>query len=106
MDNLAHSGAIQVEAGLGREDEYDISVMTPEAIDELFEQENLQTDIEDLWTTLGEYIKVNDRVDADPDELAAKRLEMQQQLANVAADMGLLKWTPELHQKLYGNKAA
>jgi gamma-glutamyl:cysteine ligase YbdK (ATP-grasp superfamily) len=105
MDNLAHKNAIEVEASLGREDGYDISVMTPEAIDELFEQENLQTDIEDLWTALGEYIKVNDRVDADPDELTAKRLEMQQQLANVAADMGLLKWTPELYQQLYGKAA-
>jgi hypothetical protein len=105
MDNLAHKHAIQAEADMGREDEYDISVMTPEAIDELFEQENLQADIEDLWTVLGEYIKANDRVDADPDELAAKRLEMQQQLANVAADMGLLKWSPELHQRLYGKAA-
>jgi chromosome segregation ATPase len=87
-------------------DEYDISTMTPEAIDELFKQENLQTEIEDLWSALGEYIKTNDRVDADPEELAAKRLEMQQQLAQVACDLGLLKWSPELHQKLYGKKAA
>jgi hypothetical protein len=105
MDNLAHNGAIQTEAHLGREDEYDISTMTPEAIDELFQRENLQVDIEDLWTTWGEYIKANDRVDADPNELAAKRLEVQKQLANVAADMGLLKWSPDLHQRLYGKAA-
>lgn len=105
MDNLAHNGAIQAEANLGREDEYDISTMTPEAIDELFERENLQVDIADLWMTLGDYIRANERADADPDELAAKRLEVQQQLANVAADMGLLKWSQELHQRLYGKAA-
>ena len=105
MYNLAHRGAIAAEANLDREDEYDISTMTPEAIDELFEQENLQVDIEDLWTTLGEYIKANDKAEPDPDELAAKRLEVQKQLANVAADMGLLQWSPELHQRLYGKAA-
>jgi hypothetical protein len=105
MDNLAHNGAIQAEANLGREDEYDITTMTPEAIDELFEQENMQADIADLWTTLGDYIQVKARADADPDELAAKHLELQQQLANVAVDMGLLQWSQELHQRLY-RKAA
>lgn len=99
MDVTIMNNFVSAESRLGHEDE-----LTAD-IDDM-QQECLHTDISQLGMAIDEYVRLWERGDADADELATKMKTLKQQLAGVASDLGLIQWTHELHQKVYGNTAA
>jgi hypothetical protein len=95
------------------EPDYTLATMTDETLDEIAAAMDLE-ELADLAHTIDEYLKLSDRADRetapeDKAEVAAaqsqKLLSIQQQMINLAIDMGLTTITPELYQRLYGQQS-
>jgi hypothetical protein len=115
MENLAH-----IEANLDNEleanaDEYDLGAMTDETLDEMAEEMDRE-EMSDLANAIAAYLRLNDRLDSDTsfederqeweEERTKALLKIQQLMVSVSCDMGLMTPTPDLYQRLYGNKTA
>ena len=114
MENLTH-----VEANLDNDfatngDEYPLGVMTDETLEEMAAEMDRE-ELADLANSIDEFLKLSDRAEREttPDDqvetAAAKSntlLNIQQQMVSIASDMGLVKLTPELYERLYGKKPA
>lgn len=114
MENLT-----QVEANLDNEleaiaDEYPLGAMTDETLEEMAAAMDRE-ELADLASSIDEFLKLSDRAERetapnDQQEAEADKSEMlltiQKQMVSIASDMGLVQFTPELYQRLYGKQSA
>jgi hypothetical protein len=85
------------------EPDYALGTMTSESMEEMAAQFDL-AELADLGRALDEYLRLNDHQDTPPEALQSKLRSIQQQMVNIAADMGFVKFTPELYEQLYGKQ--
>lgn len=96
------------------EPDYTLGTMTDETLDEMAAEMDRE-ELADLANAIDEFLKLSDRADREtaPEDLAdieeqksQKLLSIQQQMVSLSIDMGLITITPELYQRLYGQKSA
>lgn len=92
------------------EPDYTLATMTDETLDEMAAAMDIE-ELADLAHTINEFLKLSDRADRetapiDQAEVEAEKtqklLSIQQQMMSLSSDMGLIQFTPELYQRLYG----
>lgn len=114
MENLAH-----VEANLDNEleanaNEYELGAMTDETLEEMAAEMDRE-ELADLANSIDDFLKLSDRAEREtaPNDLEETEAEksktllvIQKQMVSIASDMGLVQFTPELYQRLYGKQPA
>ena len=107
------------ETNLDREleasaDEYQLGAMTDETLEEMAAAMDRE-EMSDLANAIASYLRLSDHLDSGSShddeikeweaEKTKTLLKIQQLMVSVSADMGLVKITPDLYQRLYDNRA-
>lgn len=87
------------------EPDYTLGTPTDETLDELAAALDLE-ELADLSQAINEYLQLNDRADTTASDRKQQLLKLQRLLASASSDMGLLKFTTELYERLYGQQSA